>query len=288
MANHCSPSPIDLRATARRYSRASAGFDEAAVVHARAREELLSRLELLPAAPRLILDLGAGTGLAAAVLRKRFPAALTIALDLSVGMLGQARRRAGWWRPFALVRADSNRLPFAPGRFDLVLANLSLPPGAGLEAMLAEAQRVLAPGGLLLASTFGSQTLPQAQGHRLPLPDVHDFGSALTRAGFIEPVLDVDEVGLTYADFDALLRDIRAMAAVDLAADRPRGLAGRARCRQLREALEAERRDGRLHAQVELLYATAWKAPDEPPAARERRRGEILVPISGLKRKSLS
>lgn len=287
-ANQGNPSPIDLRATARRYSRASAGFDEAAVVHARARTELLSRLGLLAAAPRSILDLGAGTGPAAAALRKRFPSSLTIALDLSEGMLGQAGRRAGWWRPFSLVRADSHRLPFPAGSFELVFANLSLPAGGHLDDALSEAQRVLAPGGLLLASVFGSQTLPQAAAHRLPLPDVHDFGSALARTGFAEPVLDVDDVELTYADFDGLLRDIRAMAAVDLAADRPRGLAGRARCRLLREALETEWRDGRLHAQVELLYATAWKAPDEPPAARERRGGEILVPISGLKRKSLS
>lgn len=282
------PSSIDLLATARRYSRASASFDETAVVHARAREELLSRLELLPVAPRSILDLGAGTGQAAAVLRKRFQAALTIALDLSEGMLAQARRRAGWWHPFTLVRADANRLPFRSGSFELVFSNLALHASGNLDHTLAEAHRVLTPGGLLLASTFGSQTLPQASAHRLPLPDVHDFGSALARAGFTEPVLDVDEVDLTYADFDGLLRDIRATAAVDLAADRPRGLAGRSRCRRLREALETGWRERRLHAQVELLHATAWKAPDEPPAARERRRGEILVPMSGLKRKSLS
>lgn len=281
-------STIDLRATARRYTRAGAGFDEAAVVHARARDELISRLELLPTAPRTILDLGAGTGQAAAALRKRYPAALVIALDLSAGMLDQAKRRAGWWRPFARVRADSNRPPFASGCFDLVFSNLALAAGSGLETALAEVQRVLAPGGLLLASTFGSQTLPQAAGHRLPLPDVHDFGSALAGAGFTEPVLDVDEIELTYGDFDGLLRDIRALAAVDLATDRPRGLAGRGRCRRLREALGSERRDGRLHVPVELLYATAWKTPDGPPAARGRRRDEILVPISGLKRKSLS
>ena len=49
-------------------------------------------LERVPAAPKRVLDLGTGTGLAAFVAARRFPEAEVVGVDLATGMVEQARR----------------------------------------------------------------------------------------------------------------------------------------------------------------------------------------------------
>lgn len=106
--------------------------------------------ERLPAAARLVLDLGCGPGGTAAAVARARPAARVVALDLAPAMLGQARRaaaRRGLAGRIAPVRADAARLPFPAERFDAVVGHSFLylvPDRAGV---LAEARRVLRPGG---------------------------------------------------------------------------------------------------------------------------------------------
>src|SRR5690606_14117950 len=81
---------FDPRLVARSFGAASAGYDAAAALQTLVREELLSRLVLLPAPPRALLDLGAGTGLAAASIKRRYPRATVTAADIALPMLQQA------------------------------------------------------------------------------------------------------------------------------------------------------------------------------------------------------
>jgi len=55
----------------RGFDRASGTYDEFAVLQARARAELLARLDLVGLEPRVVVDLGAGTGLGARALKDR-------------------------------------------------------------------------------------------------------------------------------------------------------------------------------------------------------------------------
>ena len=111
-------------------------------------------LEALPAAPKRVLDLGTGTGLAAFIAARRFAEAEVVGVDLAEGMVEQARRNT----PPELAervrfqQADAVRLPFEPGSFDLVqLANM-IP-------FFDELARVAAPGGhLVLSFSAGPET----------------------------------------------------------------------------------------------------------------------------------
>ena len=64
---------LDPRAVAASFGAASSGYDAAAHLQGEVREEMLSRLTLLPTAPGAVLDLGAGTGLAAVAGPARTP-----------------------------------------------------------------------------------------------------------------------------------------------------------------------------------------------------------------------
>ena len=99
----------------------------------------------------LVLDVATGTGrLPLALLRSHFSGQI-VGLDLSRGMLRQARSKL---RPYGdrvtLVWQDASHLPFEEGAFDAVtcLESLEFMP-CPLET-LAEMARVLAPGGVLM------------------------------------------------------------------------------------------------------------------------------------------
>jgi ubiquinone/menaquinone biosynthesis C-methylase UbiE len=108
-------------------------------------------LEALTEEDRHILDIGCGTGRFAGRALKRFPHARVCGLDLSHGMLSMAqeRCRASQGR-LCLVRADSQRLPFADNTFDAVTCTHSFHHYPNQQRVVAEMYRVLRPGGKLL------------------------------------------------------------------------------------------------------------------------------------------
>jgi len=74
--------------------------------------------------------------------------ARAVGLDLSAGMLAQARRRAtDLGRPIALVQGDAERLPFAAATFDTVAISLALCTVPDPAAVLRELARVCRPDG---------------------------------------------------------------------------------------------------------------------------------------------
>ena len=210
---------LDTAAVARSFGAASGHYDAEGRLQTLVRDELLSRVDALRDAPKAVLDLGAGTGAAAAALKRRFSNARVVAADISAPMLEVARRRSRFWRRIECELADAHALPFPDQSFDLVFSNLMLQWTDPLDAALREIRRVLRPGGLLLASSFGPHTLQELREswgaaddgvHVNSFVDMHDFGSALQRAGFAEPVLDVDRHVVHYADVRSLMQAIKA------------------------------------------------------------------------------
>jgi 2-polyprenyl-6-hydroxyphenyl methylase/3-demethylubiquinone-9 3-methyltransferase len=102
---------------------------------------------------RLVLDAGCGGGLVARELAAA--GATVVGLDRSLGSLGVARRAVA--RPmgsFHPAQGRLERLPFADGVFDVVVAADVLEHVPDLPAAVAELARVLAPGGRLVFDTI--------------------------------------------------------------------------------------------------------------------------------------
>jgi malonyl-CoA O-methyltransferase len=259
------------------FDRAATGYDAVAVLQREVQSRLLERLDLINFTPAAILDAGAGTGNGVRALAERYPEAEVLALDVAEGML-------------ATIPSDQSRLcgdiealPLQDGRFDLVWSNLAVQWLSDPDRGFGELRRVLNERGMLLFSTFGPDTLHELRAawsavddfnHVNHFIDMHDLGDALVRAGFAEPVMDVERLTLTYEDIGGLLRDLKGLGAHNVTAGRPRGLTGRARLNKLKAAYEHWRTDGRLPATWEVVYGTAWA-----PMAFERvalsHQGEI-------------
>ncbi len=261
------------------FERAAAGYDRAAVLQREIGGRLLERLDLLREfRPQRILDLGAGTGQATTALARRYRGARVTALDWSEAMLVRARRRGPWWRRPHCVCGDLERLPLADDSADLLFSNLALQWCATPDAVFREFRRVLAPGGTLLFTTFGPDTLRElreawacADGyeHVNQFLDLHDIGDALVRACLAEPVMDVERLALTYARVEDLLHDLKGLGSRSVGETRARGLTTRARIVAMTGAYEALRCDGRLPASFEVVYGHAWAPPAGAPRSHD-------------------
>ncbi len=282
---------FDTRHVRHAFGRAAASYEAHAVLQDEVQQRLQERLDDAALTPARVLDVGAGTGRGTAALRKRYPKAQVIALDMALPMLQAARRHRGWLRPFARVCAQAEALPFAEASVDLLHSSLCLQWSNDLDAAFDEFRRVLAPGGLLLFSTFGPETLQELRlafaevddaPHVSRFLDIHQVGDALLAAGFRDPVLERDVFTLTYDDVQTLMRELRAIGATNADPARPRGLTGKARMRGVAAAYEGFREDGRLPATYEVVYALA-RAP-EPGQPRRSRDGAVAsFPIDRLR-----
>jgi len=267
---------IHSRRVRRAFARAAAEYDRHAELQREVADRLLAHLAYTKIEPARILDVGCGTGYFTRRLQARFPRARVHALDVAAAMLAsmRRRRRLPWRRRLWLVQGDAQALPFRDASFDLVCSNLTLQWVADAGAMLAEMRRVLAPGGLLLFSTFGRRTLIEVRQSLasirrdyarlvLPFPDVTTLGDALMQLPVEVTVTARDVFTLTYPNPRALIRELKQLGASAAAIrDRPRGLYGRAMLKKL-ERIYAERHataDGRVRATFEALYAQAWHA----------------------------
>jgi len=274
------------------FDRASGAYEAAAVLQSRVADELLSRLDPFEFRPQVILDLGAGTGRAAAQLKRRYRRALVIALDLAPGMLRQAARHQQLFRRFERLCADAARVPLEAASVDIIFSNLMLQWCDPLDHAFAEVRRVLKPQGFFAFSTFGPDTLKElrsawaetdSHSHVNRFLDMHDVGDALVRAGLQEPVLDIDRTQLTYSDGVALMRDLKSIGARNATAGRPRTLAGRSRLQRVLTAYESFRKDGRLPATYEIVYGAAWGSAGRPAAAAHA--GEVRISPSAIRRR---
>lgn len=279
---------LDKRAVRRAFDRAAAGYDAAAVLQQEVCGRGMERLEFIRHQPARILDAGCGTGNAWRGLAARYPGARVVALDLASAMLRQARGSVPWHQRLLrrqpdLICGDLEALPIAGGSVDLVWSNLALQWVNDLPRALTEMRRVLAPGGLCVFTTFGPDTLKELRtaqaagdGHTRvsTFTDMHDIGDMMVKAGFADPVIDMETFTLTYPDVTALMRDLQAIGASNSTAGRARSLSGKAWLAAVTQNYETFRRDGALPATYEVVYGHAWC-----PAARTGPGGRAVIDI---------
>lgn len=267
---------VDQRQVRRNFSRAAATYEQHDALQQEVQTLLLDRLGFYLETPERVIDVGAGTGRGTALLRKRYPKAQVIALDLALPMLRASKKHMSWLKPFQRVCAEATALPLPDHSVDVLHSNLCFQWIDDLPALFGECVRVLKPGGLLVYSTFGPDTLKELraawaqadeQPHVSRFLDMHDLGDAMINAGLRDPVLDVDRYTLTYSEPRMLLKELQGLGATNADRERERHLLGKRHYQRMLAAYETMRVDGRIPATWEVVTAHAWG----PPPGQSRR-----------------
>lgn len=268
---------LDREQMRRAFERAAAGYDRSAVLQQEVGRRLAERLNLLTIKPRRILDLGTGTGDGLATLITKYPAAEIMALDIAEGMLQQARKKLTFWQRLRhkvkFIGGMAESLPFADKSFDMVISNLALQWCEDLPQVFSELRRILAPGGVVLFTTFGPDSLKELRSAWLQVDsnvhihqfiDMHDIGDAMLRAALAEPVMDMEIITVTYDDAWQIMRDLKSIGAHNVAQDRPRHLTGKQRLQKVVTCYDEYRIGGKLPVTYEIVYGHAWAAEEQP------------------------
>lgn len=279
--------PLDKAKARRSFGRAAATYDATAVLQHEIGRRMIGRLDTMRISPGVILDIGCGTGVGTEALMKRYPKARVVALDFALPMLERTRRRGRWLRRPRCVCGDLDHLPLADASVDLVFANAALQWSTRPQAAFADIARILRPGGLLMFSSFGPDTLRELRAawaevdggpHVHGFIDMHHYGDMLMRAGLADPVMDVERMTLTYRDPMQLMREIKVIGAGNASVGRARGLLGRRRIEQVCAAYERFRdADGRLPVSYEVVHGHAWVG------SQRRQDGETRVSVDVLR-----
>lgn len=289
------PVQIDKRLMRLAFEHAAHSYDQAAVLQREVNQRMLERLDWVKLDPHWVLDAGAGTGVGARALASRYPKARVLGLDIAQTMLQVARAAEPWWKRSLsyltgnlpqYVGGDINHLPLKASSMNLLWSNLALQWCDDLQSTFSEFQRVLAPGGLLMFSTFGPDTLRELRlafsgidghTHVNRFVDMHDIGDQLLYAGFSTPVMDMDMMTLTYPDVTSLLRELKAIGAHNVTSGRGHGLMGKRKWQAMLQRYEQLRKEGCLPATFEVVYGHAWVNDKKPKPADGRQVIEFKI-----------
>jgi len=201
--------PFDRALRRRRHARAD--LAQADFLHEAIAEELRERALLTGESFADVLDLGSPAPI--------WPGAVRLSL---------APGRAD-------VVADEDRLPFANDSFDLVVSAGGLATVNDLPGALVQICRVLRPGGLFLGAIAGGMTLVElraalieaeaaitggAAARTAPMVEAQAAAGLLQRAGFVNPVSDIEHLTVHYPSLFRLFEDLTAMGARSVLASR--------------------------------------------------------------------
>ena len=262
------------------FNKAADSYDGAAILQQEVCRRLLERLEYIKAEPRVVLDIGTGTGQGSMGLSKQYPQASIISLDLAEKMLLKNRDKvtpAGLGHQlkklfksqtdYQFVCGDAERLPFADASVDLVFSSLTIQWCRDLKGLFQEFRRVLAPGGFMLFTTLGTDTLKELRAswaevsdkvHVNEFADMHDIGDALYNAQAENPVMDSEIITINYQSVKDILLELKAVGAHNQNRGREKALTGKSRLKAMYQAYEQFRTEAGYPVTYEVVYGHAW------------------------------
>ena len=244
------------------FTKAGSTYDDVAQFQRATADNLLDRLDFLNIDPSVIVDLGTGTGYALKGLQQRYPDASLWGVDFAHGMIERVKKR---YPTVAGVTADAHHLPFADRSVDVIFSNLLAQWSEDIIQLFKECRRVLRPGGVLLFSTLGPDTLKELRHawasvdnhvHVHGFFDMHDWGDALLSACLLAPVVDRSEERHLYGTVSEILQMLKAIGASNVARGRRKGLMGKQHLARMMEAYTSV--DGAFPVTYEVIYGIAW------------------------------
>ncbi len=242
------------------FNTASSNYNDNAFLQNEIANRLAEKLKVISIKPQTIIDLGSGTGFLSEKTAKIFPNSILVCVDFAQQSLLENSQNLK-------VCANAYKLPFASNSVDFIVSNLMMQWCPDLTTLFNECFRVLKPQGLFLFTTFGPDTLKElkrswsvvdSSAHVNNFIDMHDIGDQMLQSGFQSPIMEMENITLTYEKVLDLMHDLKSIGAQNVGS-RSKALTGKTKFKKMIEMYESYRSDGKLPATYEVIYGHAWK-----------------------------
>lgn len=254
---------LNKRLVHRSFASAAEVYDQNAELQRQVGRELLKRFEPLQASG---VDLGCGTGFLTRELVAQCPDQPWLAVDLAMPMLQLSRDKLGNDAGIQYLCADAEALPFKDISVPQMFSNLALQWCENLPVLFEGGRRVLEPGGQLVFSTFGPETLKELKlawaavdqfTHVNEFKTASDIKASLIAAGFEQVVLETEIYRLHYGSVIELMRELKGLGAHNIHQNRNRQLTTASQLQVMINAYEAQMSDLNILASYEVFYVRA-------------------------------
>jgi len=254
---------IDKLAIAKSFGKAAERYDTVAHFQRWAGQQLLAKIP--ENEPKVIVDLGCGTGSFYGDLKQRFSQADYYGVDLSEQMVRFAsnKQQAHW------LAGDAESLPLKSSSVDLIFSSLSIQWSSDLKNLFNEVGRVLSDQGLFVFSTLvdGSltelkQAWSQVDGiqHVNAFAQLSDYKNAIAFSELQLVTLEQVEKVLYYEKVQQLTRELKMLGAHNITSHRSLTLTGKQRIKKFLSAYEKFRlNNGDLPASYQVVFGVLCK-----------------------------
>ena len=175
----------------------------------------------------------------------------------------------------ALSPPVGDQLSLTENHYDAIFNILDLQCVNDVPGQLAQMARALKPDGILMVAFFAGDTLSELRQSWLhaesevsggasprvaPMIGVRELGGLMQRAKLAQPIADMENLTLRYADVFALMREIKSFGY----ANPLEGRSAKPVSKRMLSAMAEHYhnnfadKDGRIRATIDIAWATAW------------------------------
>ena len=170
----------------------------------------------------------------------------------------------------SMVCADFKKICFKDNSFDFIFSSSALHWDLDVKSSFQEIYRILRPGGLLLFSTYGPDTLIELRSawaqvddnkHVNEFYDMHDIGDLMLNINFIDTVVDAEKIVIDYDNVKQLQLDLKNIGSkVMKDPNKLSSLSAKSKMKLMYAEYEKfKNSSGNLPATYEVIYGSAWK-----------------------------
>jgi malonyl-CoA O-methyltransferase len=265
---------IDKEYKRKVFNRYAKTYDQYSSLQDKISDNLFKKLDLIDIRPKVILDLGCGTGRNGKILKDKYKKIRLINYDFSINMLHEAKNKQHnlfnkilGISNSAFVCGDIEELSFPEKTFDIIWSTSSLQWVNNLSETFKRIQSTLKPGGLFIFSTFGPNTLFELKSITKKISnyqktndfiDIQNIKDILVDVGLRHPVIETEEFRMTYKDINTLFLDLKNIGATSGFESKKIGLSGKSYIKMISDGYKQYSYDGILPATYEAVYGYAW------------------------------
>ena len=244
----------------RSFAKASDSYDALAGLQREIGLALLKRHNITELSG-VILDLGCGTGFLTRELKQFSGDKTIIAMDIAIPMLQEARSKCDVM--FSCVDIES--LPVQDNSIDWIFSNLAFQWCTDLVGVFENFKRVLKPGGRLIFSSFGPQTLCELKwawakvdnySHVNNFFSVQQLCEFMQQAGIQDIQIENSQHRSEYLNVMALMEELKGIGAHNVTVNRKKGFTTKTQWKNMNVAYESLVENGCLPATFDVIYVS--------------------------------